>query len=160
MRIVLLLCLPIFVTIIAGCTSFSSAFGYSVSVANAGCKTIYVNEMVVTPQQTNRINSVPPNEYKKGEQASYGAFTGMPYEEVTVKWNLVETGKEYTQKVIIKLPKGFYNKEWGSRIIFVINSDKEQIRVAYDIFDEREEEYVIVDSEGKPFPIDDYAETE
>ncbi len=161
MKTLLLLCLSISVACIAGgCASFPQSRSYSVTVGNIGNKTICIDQIELCPKHTaGFVDSIPVGTLTKGEWAGYGPFCDI-LKEVTVKWNVVETGKTYMRNIAIKLPKRFYNEEWNSRLYFYINPDREKVWVAYSVFDEREEEYVIVDSEGKSFPIDDYAEAE
>lgn len=139
--------------------SESTHLCYSVRIDNVGSKTITTSEIQLFKQDKG-LSSIPENCYRKGTNCGYASYYKHPYNEVSVKWTVVETGKEHTQKVAIRLPKGFYNEEWLSEIIFYINPDSPKVWVAYKIFDEKEDGYVIVDSDGKPFPIDDCAEEE
>jgi len=109
---------------------------------------------------SNPPGCIPPETLVKGESAGHGPFRDDIQKKITIKWKVLETGKVYTQEIAVKLPNGFYNPEWTSDIIFYINPNREKAWIVYKIFDENEDNYVIVDSEGKPFPIDDYADDE
>lgn len=162
MKSLLLSCLSIsLVCIASGCASFFQSRSYSVAVENIGNKTIEVTQIELYQKSKSGMGGLfPEGVYAAGMGASYFPYWNIPYKEVTVKWRVVETGKEYSQRISIKIPKGFYNEEWLSRIIFYINPNKEKVWVVYDIFDEAKDAYVIVNSEGDPFTIDDYAEVE
>lgn len=160
MKNLFLLCLFISIVCVVGCASIDFSHSYSVTVNNIGNSTIKMEEIELYPEYiVGFVNSTPEGTITKGAWEGCGPFYDIQ-KEVIVKWKVVETGKTYTQKIAITLPKGFYNEEWNSRLCFYINPDRKKVWVAYSVFDEKEENYVLVDSEGKLFLIDDYAEVE
>lgn len=82
-----------------------------------------------------------------------GSFRQVPDRENILEWSDIETKKSSTVKINILLPKLFYNVEYPSVIIFYINPDINQVQVAYRVFSPEKQDFIKVDSEGKPFEL-------
>ena len=103
---------------------------YSVEMKNKGSQMILVEPFQITdgPVSIVEVGEVYPNNGK-----AMAPFYTKPFQNLSITW-LVSTTRAMGQaQVRLDLPKEF-TKENGSCIKFYIYPDKQQVEVAYDIF--------------------------
>ena len=129
--------------------STSRLLRYSVDFNNVGLKE--VGKTSITLCKGKESSFASGGWLLPGFEGSHCSFNLVPDPENTLEWIDMES-KELTRvKVKIQLPKLFYNAEYPSSIVFYINSSTNQVQVAYDVFSPEKKDFILVDSEGKPF---------
>lgn len=133
-----------------GCHFFTGSLNYSISIENVGNHNIRISRVLLfnTPNGEFQGTSV-----YSGGNASISPYYNKPQSTCTIYWKELHGRKSTHKTVAVKLPKLFYNRKYPSDLIFFIDSNTENIYVAYNVFDPKIQDFITVDSEGKPFDI-------
>lgn len=139
---------------LAGCVSADAdnSLRYSVEFKNIGLKKIKVSEIILCASQASSMaycGELLPG----GSKVYNGSFRQIPDRENILELTDIESRISTIVKIRIQLPKLFYNAKYPSDIIFYINPDINQVQVAYRVFSPEKQDFIKVDSEGKPFEL-------
>lgn len=117
---------------------------YNVKFKNTGSKKIKVKDIILCGSLES--SKALCGELKPQEIKSYGCFDKTPDMENILEWINLDSKETFRKKIKIQLPKKFYGRILLPKIVFYINSDTNQVQVAYEIFSPGS---IIVDNDGK-----------
>jgi len=139
--------LTVMAIMLGGCMCSSRSLRYDVSFINVGSKPIIVKD--ITLYESTNFSKAGCGELYPGVGKSCGVYYESPAEEIIIEWVEVETKKTTSLPLKLKLPEIFYNARNGSEIRLSINPDTKNVNVAYRVFSQNCNDFILVDSESK-----------